>query len=324
VTLCALSVFAVSGICGKTPARAAVLDGLAAVGPGSASNAPTNYPGLMQTYRGLNFGGAGIPYAFGKVGADSLSILTPGNQVDQAVAQILAGNITLVTISDGENDYIDVADEIASGALSGAALASFQQTVNNNIINAVDRLRSAGAALVMGGYSNITYSPAAASIAADPVAKARLENALSGGNDLAVDFVNSQGIPFIDFFALQTEVYEAGSAQIGGVNLILNGYNSDPHYFFEDPFHAGILVRGAIANLFIQAINEGYGTSIPLLSDLEILALGGLEDEYVEETFAEAYAYPSYVSVPEPSALALAGACLALGAVIAATRRRRA
>ncbi len=324
-TLCALVALAAGCASAISPARAGILDGLGAIGAGNVSSAPTNFPGLMQDLRGLNFGGVGLPYAYGYVGADSSSILSPGDQVDQAVTEITAGNITLALIGIGDNDNLDVADEIATGALSGAALAAHQAQVAANIATAVNTITAAGGGVVLGGFANIVHSPAAASIKADPVARANVEDALSGGNALVVDFALPQGIPFIDFFALQTAIYEAGSAQLGGVDLILDGFDSDPHYFFKDPYHAGIIIRAAIANLHIEAINQGYGTNIPLLSDLEILTLAGLEGEYVEETFAASYAYGSFVIVPEPSGLVLAGvglAVIAMGGVRRAKRRR--
>jgi hypothetical protein len=313
VTLRALCVFALAWLLGKSAAPAAVLDGIGAIGAGSSAAGPTQYPALLQDYRGLNFGGVGVPYAYGHVGADSDSILLPGDQVDQLVTQVTAGNITLATFFIGNNDYIDAASPIANGSLAGATLAAYQAEVQANIETAVNEVQTAGAAVVLGGLSNIVHAPSAASIKANPVARARVEGALETAQAMMSGFALSQGLPFIDFYELLSAVYDTGSVQIGGVDLILTGYDiSDPHYFWEDPFQPGILVRGAIANLFLQAMNEGYGTSIPLLTDLEILTIAGLEDEYVEETFAATYAYPSFVSVPEPSALALAGVGLAL------------
>jgi hypothetical protein len=321
VTICARGTFAaiVAGFLACPPVHGDILDGLAAIGARNASNAPTNYPGLLQTYRGLNFGGVGIPYAFGHVGADSASILAPGNQVDDTTAKILSGDVTLVTMGIGDNDYIDVADEIISGALSGPALSAHQAQVASNIATAVNNLQAAGGAVVLGGFANISYSPAAAGLS--PGERQVLHDALAGGNVPVRDFATSQGMPFIDFFALQTQVYEAGVAQVGGVDLILTGFGSDPHFFFEDQFHAGIIVRAAIANLYLQAINQGFGTSVPLVSDLEILTLAGLEDEYVEDTFNVAYPYASFVTIPEPATCFLA----TIGfAAILATRARRA
>jgi hypothetical protein len=317
VTICALGLFAATAGVAPTGARAGILDGLGAIGAGGSSNAPTNYPGLLQTHRGLNFGGAGIPYAFGYVGADSGEILAPGNQVDQAVAKILSGDITLLTMGIGDNDYIDAADDIVSGALSGAALAAMQAQVANNIATAVGELQSAGGAVVLGGFSNTSLSPAASVF--NPTEKAAFEAAIDGGNQLVREWANSEGLSFIDFFALHTAVYEAGVAEVGGVELTLTGYGSDPHYFYSDQFHAGIIIRAAIANLYLQAINEAYGTNVPLLSDLEILTIAGIEDEYDGETFNNVYPYASFVTVPEPSTWVLA--CIGLLGAAVAVRR---
>ena len=311
-TVCALVAPALLLLPGATIARAAILDGLGAIGAGSSRPNATTYPGLLQTHRGLNFGGAGFPYAFGQIGADSASVLAANNQIDMLVTEITAGNITLANFFIGNNDYIDVGNDIATGALTGGPLAAHQQQVAANIAAGVNAARNAGAGVVLGGLSNIVHSPAAASIKANPTARALFETALSDGNDLIHAFANSEGIPFINFFDLLSEVYGNGSAQMGGVELVLDGFSTDPHYFWETAFQPGIIVRGAIANLFIQAINDGYGTNVPLLSDLEILTLAGLEGEYAAETFGAAYAYPSFVTVPEPSGILLAGIGVAL------------
>jgi hypothetical protein len=320
MTLCALATFALVGSIVSAPVRAGVLDGLGSIGGESSGSTPNNYPDLLQTNRGLNFGGAGLPNAFGYVGSDSVSILQPGNQIDQLVTQVQLGNITLAIITIGDNDYIDQAFNIATGALSGPALANFQAQVAANIATAVNTVQAAGAHVVLGGFADILHSPASASILANPVGAQRLADALADGRTLVSDFAISNGIPFIDFYALQKDVYDNGSAQLGGVDLILTGYGADPHYFFEDPYHAGTIVRGAISNLYIEAINEGYGTNIALLSDLEILTLAGLEGEYVAETFVDTYAYPNYVAVPEPAGLTLCG--IALVAAMFGWRRR--
>ncbi len=61
-----------------------------------------------------------------------------------------------------------------------------------------------------------------------------------------------------------------------------------------------VLARGEVVNLWPQAMNEAYGTNIPLLTDLEILTLAGIGNESVEETFAPATDWGSYTEfVPE-------------------------
>lgn len=324
VTLCALCVFAVTVVSPHSAARGNVLHGLGAIGAGASADGPTHYAAILQTHRGLNFGGPGVPYAYGSIGSDSASVLLPGNQVDQLVAEAQAGNITLANIFNGNNDYIDVANEIIDGTLAGAALAAHQAQVQANLEAAVGAIQGAGASVVLGGLSNFVHAPAAAAVKADPVARARLENAMLDGKNLLADFALSQGIPFVDFFELMSAVYDAGSVQVGGVDLILTGFdNSDQHYFWQSSFQANTIVNGVIANLFLQAINEGYGTNVPLLSDEEILTIAGLEGEYVGETFALAHPYSNFVSIPEPVSVIPAAIGLAAFATLGVLRRTR-
>jgi hypothetical protein len=306
-------------------ARGDALDGLGNTGDGGGTSSVQKYPYILQTYRGLNFGGPTFPYVFAQGGADSSSVLSPGGQVDQLVAQVQAGNVTTALMWIGDNDWFDVAAAIATGALAGPALTTFQNDLVNNITTGTNAVLAAGGNVVLGGFSDIVAAPAAAAIYANPVYRARLEDAMTTADDMLVDYANSVGIPFIDFFALEKMVYDSGSFVVGGVDISLTTVGPDPHNFFQDGENAGAVIRGVIANLWIQALNEGFGESIPLLTDEEILTLAGIGDEYVEETFAPQTNFGEFVDytpVPEPSTAALAGLGLAILALVAARRRR--
>ena len=268
---------------------------------------------MLYSQRGINFGGPAFPYVFADGGADSFSVLQPGDQVDQLVAAVQAGDVTLALMSIGDNDWFDVAGPIATGAMSGVELQNFQNSVVNNITTAVDAVLGAGGSVVLGGFSNITDAPAAAAIYANPVWRANLESALSDANDQLIAYAGSVGIPYINFFGLEKAVFDSGSFVVGGVNISLTTTGPDPHNFFTDGENAGTVIRGEIANLWLQGMNEAFGTNIPLLSDLEILTLAGIGGEYVEETFAPATNFGDYTEfVPEPSSMTLFGIGLAV------------
>lgn len=302
-------------------AQADVLHGVGNIGDGGGTASALKYPGMLASERGINFG-PGFSYVFANGGADSFSVLQPGDQVDQLVAAVQAGDVTLALMTIGDNDWFDVAGPIATGAMTGVPLQNFQNSIVNNITTAVNSVLGAGGSVVLGGFSNITDAPAAAAIYANPVWRANLEAALSDANDQLIAYAASVGIPYINFFGLEKAVYDSGSFVVGGVNISLTTTGPDPHNFFQDSVNAGTVIRGEIANLWLQGMNEGYGTNIPLLSDLEILTLAGIGNEFVEETFAPATNFGDYTEfVPEPSSVTLFG--IGLVALVWRGLRRR-
>src|SRR5689334_12102307 len=96
-------------------ARADILHGLGVMGDsGSVSSPSYKWPVQLQTNRGLNFGGAGLPYDHAVSGATSSSLLT-GHQNTQMAADVTAGKVTLGMIFIGNNDW---------GSSTGLAIAA--------------------------------------------------------------------------------------------------------------------------------------------------------------------------------------------------------
>jgi lysophospholipase L1-like esterase len=321
---CALGVFLALSVIGST-ARADVLHGIGINGDGGESNPSTLKPaGIMASQRGLNFGPS-MSYNVAQIGATAASILNSGNQIDQLKALANSGDVTLVLMSLGDNDWFPQASNIASGGLSGTPLTTFSNGIVNNIKSGVDQVLATGAKVALGGFSNIVDSPAAASIAADPTAKARVENALEAADNQLIAYAASKGIPFVDFFHLEKQVYDSGSFVVGGVNINLHTTGSDPHNFFQDNLNAGVIIRAEVANLWMQAINQGYGTNLALLTDHEILTLAGIGNEFVAETFAPNVNFSSFVvPAPEPSSWVLMIVAAAVLAVCSACRKTNA
>jgi MYXO-CTERM domain-containing protein len=315
-----------SCIASTSTSAADILDGIGNVGDGgSAGTSTLKYPGMLNSLRGFNFGGPTFPYNHAHSGGSSTSILQPGGQIDQLTAQVSAGDVTLALITIGDNDLFPYVPDITAGAYTPSGLENYQNLLAANIITAVDRVLAAGGKVVLGGVSNVTNSPAAWPYVPTNVEKDRLEGAIAGVQQRLADYAMQNNIPFIDFYLLEKTVFDSGGFVVGGVNINLDTYGPDPHNFFQSEYNAGTVIRGQIANLWIQAINQGYGTSVPLLTDLEILTLAGLEDEYTGETFQAAVPLTGFVhtGVPEPSSAVLGGFGLVGLAACIARRRRR-
>ncbi len=304
-------------------ARADVLHGVGNIDDGSAAaNVPGTYPVVLQSLRGINFGGTNLPYDYAYAGASSYSVLQPGDADSRLVTQVGAGNVTLAFMSIGANDMLDALASVANGSLSGAALTAQENILIGNIETGVNEVLAAGAKVVVGGLSDVADSPSEASLMADPAAKARVENAIANMETQLAAFAAMKGIPFVDFFGLEKAVYDSGHLQIGGVNINLTTAGPDLHNFFQDSLHAGIAIEGEIANLWLQGVNTAYGTNIPLLTDQEILTEAGIGNEYRGETFlaAEPMAqFTDFKAIPEPSSIVLLG----VGLMALVSRRAR-
>ncbi|MBN1345514.1 MAG: hypothetical protein JXQ73_22670 [Phycisphaerae bacterium] len=107
---------------------------------------------------------------------------------------------------------------------------------------------------------------------------------------------------------------------IGGVEIDLRQPppQGDPNFaFLSDGYHPGTVVHGLLANLFIEALNQGFGADVPLLSDQEILAAADIPNPLPPgtETF---YDVSAYIIVPEPFSAAL----LAVATILLCRHRR--
>ena len=88
-----------------TLAAADILHGVGVMGDsGSVSSPSYKWPAQLQTNRGINFGGSGLPYDHAVGGATSASLLSGGQQ-NQMKADVQAGKVTLGIQFIGNNDY---------------------------------------------------------------------------------------------------------------------------------------------------------------------------------------------------------------------------
>ncbi len=297
----------VASITANRHARAVTIHGFAAMGASETAGSTYNHSWVPYeaNYQGWNYGGSGNPYNVAVGGATSATLLTQG-QHTQVAALVSAGNVDLATLSIGSNDFNAQATQIASGALSGAALTSFCQNVVNNIDTAMDTVLAAHPlGMVVAGIPDLELVPGGRAIFNTPTTQARGEIAINQINALLEPEVLSRGLVYLDLESVLRDL-NAAPFVVGGVTIDMVNASSDPTHFFQDALHPAAVGNGFLANLFVEAVNLGYGTNYPLLTDQQILDAAGLGASYTGETSDVNYASYVITPVPEPSTLLLA------------------
>ena len=301
-------------------AGAAVIGGYPAMGASESEG--TAYTGSWVPYlanqRGFNFGGAGNPYNVAIGGAKTNTLLTQGQHT--AVQTLVQnGDVDLAYLFIGGNDFFAVGTSIADGSLSGPALTTWAQGVVSNINTAVDTVLSAGPlGMVVASMPDVLLTPGGRSIFDTPVEIDRGTAAVDLVNSLLKAEMLSRGVVYVDLTSAMRDINLAPLV-VGGVPIDVVNASSDPTHFFQDLRHPAAVGNGLVANLFLEAVNVGFGTTYPILTDLEILTTAGLAGSYTGQTSNLPYENYVITAVPEPSTLVLAGIA-ALG--VWAVRRR--
>lgn len=286
--------------------QAVEIDGFASMG--ASESAGTTYTGSWIPYlanqRGLNFGGAGQPFNVAVGGARTNTLLTQG-QHTEVRSLVQSGQVDVAFLFIGGNDFFAVGANIASGALTGPALDAWAQGVVDNIGTAMDTVLSADPlGMVVAGMPDVLLTPGGRAVFDTPAEIARGEAAVDLVNSLLKPAVLGRGQVYVDLAAANRGVNLAPLV-VGGVTIDTVNASADPTHFFQDGRHPAAVGNGLVANFFLEAVNIGYGTNYPLLTDLEILTTAGLLASYTGETSSLPYANFIATPVPEPSTLCL-------------------
>ena len=284
-----------------------VLDGIAIIGDsnsdeyradddrGGAYAATTlNWMEQLVMNRGLSFGAwgtresprrTGYGFNWARSGATASSMLSEGQHTG-AAQQVAAGEVTLVFIYIGANDflrqrYVDIYD----GTISGSALDNKIVGVISDITTAVDTVLAAGPAEVVVVDLFDWSLPLPALVFAYPDATRRqvVTDAVRSVNAGLATMAQQRGVVLVDITAVATESFAAidanGFIDVGGELIDTVNPGDEPHHMILDDAsgHAGTVSNGITANLlFINPINSAFGTTIAPFTDQEILDAAGI------------------------------------------------
>ncbi|MEX2114069.1 MAG: GDSL-type esterase/lipase family protein [Pirellulales bacterium] len=305
------------------PGTQAAITGYAAMG--ASDTAGTTYTGSWVPYlanqRGFDFGPS-MTYNVAVGGARSDTLLTQGQHT--AVQSLVQnGDVDLAYLMIGGNDFLAVRTSIANGSLTGATLTAWAQGVVDNIGVAMDTVLSANPqGMVVAGLPDIGLTAAGQAAFTTSVEFQRIADAADVVNGILQTEVLARGQVFVDTATAMRDLNQ-GPLIVGGVTIDTVNASADPTHFFQDVIHPAAVGNGLTANLFLQAVNIGYGTNYALLTDLEILTTAGLAASFTGETSSLPYSNYIVTPVPEPSTWCLMlTAPFAIGLLKYRSRRR--
>jgi lysophospholipase L1-like esterase len=256
-----------------------------------------NWVELLASKRGLNLGPWGTydeprreGYAFNwaRSGATTVDLGSNG-QVAGVVEQCKAHEVSHVLLQIGINDFYfsGLALEHYAGNVDAAYLQGALETMATNIVNAAIAVRDTGYCHILVGatqnYIMLPLIPEQMTEFPDPEGTARIENAFTELNRLVQTKAEAANIPFFDFNREMKALLDyyangEGSLVIAGEHIDLATRGDGPRFgILDDGYaHPSTVISALFANIYIAEMNRRYGTSIPLLSDEEIVAAAGI------------------------------------------------
>lgn len=280
----------------------------------ATSGSPLTPPRLAPRYFGYE-------YNYARSGASTATAISEGQHTG-----LSAQPVNYAVLAIGTNDFSRVTQATSLGipiglqnvygpiyngdaSFLGADLATY--TSVSSYVNSVvaryttilDQLQSTGIHVVMANV--VDYGSLPATVVAFPDASKRqhVTDAVAAVNTQLAAIAHARGLPLVDLFSLASAIGSSNPLVVGGISLTPgaapSGGNAN-YRFLPDGTHPGTVASGLLGNAFLEAINRGYGESLTLQSDLELLA-----NAHIAGGVAGQFNVGPYVIVPEPSALAL-------------------
>lgn len=249
-----------------------------------------NWVELLANERGVDFGvwgtwgeprRSGYKYNWARSGATSAAALS--SQLPGVLTQLRSGEVTHLIIQVGLNDFNQ--GNLGYQIYSGVAMTATLNYIASNIVSMANQANSAapGRVLVAGTQDYVTdlLLPEIAGAMPDPIGRARLSAAFAYIDARIVAGINS-GVHHWDYdAALAAELMPRRTGNVitvGGQSIVIARGDNEYHYAWlnDAPYaHAGTVFSGLVANIYADAINSAFGSTIPRMTDSEIIAAAG-------------------------------------------------
>lgn len=228
----------------------------------------------------------GYQYNWARSGATSSTMIEMGQHLG-AAEQVAAGDVALVLIGVGSNDfspyYGDSYERIYTGAMSDDQLRAKIETAVANVTVAVDTVQRAGAeGVILVLFMQWELDPTLSQWYPDAARRRRVADAIDAVNTGLLAMASARGAAVVSQAEVGAQLQPAfdaeGFYQIGGERIDFLHHGDEPHHSrLADGQHTGTVMSGVVANYYlIDTINQIFDLTIPRLSDEEILREAGL------------------------------------------------
>lgn len=254
-----------------------------------------NWVQLLAANRGINFGPHeitdveprldGYAYNWARWGATTTTLLEDGQHTGLA-QQIQDDLVTHAVIAIGQNDFAPGSDAYTGiyydlPDWTPQDIADYADTVVGNIDEAIQTIKVNGVQLVVSDIVDYGVTPLTQEWYPDANVRDRVTTVIDGINTRIIQLAQSYGVPAVDLNGLARQFLGTNQAPVpsqilGGVTITNDGGTGATHAFVADGIHPHTVVQAPMANMFLEAFNEGYGTNITLFTEQEMVEMAGL------------------------------------------------
>ncbi len=210
----------------------------------------------------------------------------------------LNGSVERVVIFLGGNEIRSQYGNLYDGNLAPSTFASGLFNDLEDIVNWVLDRRASGTQVVLANLPHLGACPDKNDAHPYNVTKTgRVTSAITNVNGRLQTLAQTKGIGYADIYSTFSGLVNSDHLCIGGVPIWRYPVHSDgdPRYcFLGDGLHPNMPVQAIIAQIILDAFNTKYGTTIPRLTNTEILTnVLGLSSDLVFTEWLAGYGVPA-------------------------------
>ena len=247
----------------------------------------------------------GYAYNWAKGGDTSATMFTDG-QVSGLTAQIPTAGIDYAVLEIGSDDIGPggaAYNGIYNGTWTQAQIASKVSSVVSNISTGITDLLATGVKVVVATAADHSLAPGVVAMYPNNAQRQLVSNVVGQINQGIIGVAQHDHLVVADLGAFQiaamgTDLAMKTSVLVGNVSIDLTqSATSNPSnaaWIFGGT-HPNSTLQGVMANLFAQAVDDGYNAGLPLFSEEQLLAIQGLAYGGSNTLLAQIGSYSNFV-----------------------------